>query len=247
MKKLLLLGIATVALTAAGPVQAQLTLSGECGLVRTMNANALPPMTLAAAADYVGSEDTFIPVRVEFGVIDGLEIGANYWYLDNKNVDSILGFNAKYRLPLDLVEGLGIAAGANYQITSVDKGDDMNVLKLTGVASFDVPAGAISLQPSAGLVYERQSNGDSESGLRFFANLMAMVMPNLGIGGEFMTAVDKLDGDGADPSLWFGARYMALENLSVQAGVMNNADFGGSDPSDWVFNVGAGYAFNLGM
>jgi hypothetical protein len=244
MKKLLLLGVAAVALTAAVPAQAQSTFTGECGLVRTINATTLPPMTLAVAADYVHADDMFVPMRAEFGVIEGLEVGANYWFVDNDFIDGIVGANAKYRLPLQFVEGLGIAVGVNYQFTSLSEGDDLSALKLTAVASYDIPAGPVTVTPSAGMLFERDSNGDSENGVRFFANVLAMVMPNLGVGGEIMTTVDKLDGDGADPYMWFGARFMPLENLSVQAGVLNNANYGG-DQSDWTFHLGAGYAFSF--
>ena len=89
MKKLLLLGIAAVALTAAIPAQAQSTFTGECGLVRTMDAKVLPPMALAVAADYVGSEDTFVPIRAEMGIIQGLEIGGNYWFVDTEGIDLV--------------------------------------------------------------------------------------------------------------------------------------------------------------
>lgn len=247
MKKLLLLGIAAVALTAAAPAHAQSTFTGECGLVRTMDAKVLPPMSLALAVDYVFSEDTFIPMRAEFGVIEGLEIGGNYWFLDNDNIDNIFGFNAKYRLPMQFVEGLGIAFGVNYQMWSFDQGDDLSSLKLTGVASYDIPAGPVTVTPSAGVIWERVDNGDDDNAFRLFGSVLAMVMPNLGIGGEFITSDDDIDGKDADPSMWFGARFMPMENLSVQAGIINNADFGGEDFSDWILHVGAGYAFNFGM
>ncbi len=245
MKKLLLLGIAAVALTAAVPAQAQISLTGECGLARTMNASVLPPMTLAVAADYVGSEDTFVPLRAEFGVIEGLEIGANYWYVDTEGLDSIMGFNAKYRLPIVPVEGLGIAAGVNYQIASPEEGDDLTALSITGVASYDLKLAEIGVTPSAGIIFERDDNGDTdENGLRFFASVVAMVMPNLGVGAEFISSNEDLDGDNADASMWFGARFMAMENLAVQAGMINNANIG-DDVEDWVFHVGAQYSFSF--
>lgn len=247
MKKLLLLGVAAVALTAAIPAQAQSTFTGECGLVRTMDAKVLPPMTLAVAADYVGSEDTFVPVRAEMGIIQGLEIGGNYWFVDTEGIDNYFGFNAKYRLPLQFVEGLGIAAGVNYQVRSNEEVDDWTKLTVTGVVSYDIPAGAMTLTPSAGVSWETVDYSETdEDGVRFFASLMAMVMPNLGVGGEIVSSVDDLDGDDADPSMWFGARFTPVQNLSVQAGMLNNANLG-DDLEDWVFHVGAGYVFAFGM
>ena len=55
---------------------------------------------------------------------------------------------------------------------------------------------------------------------------------------------DDLDGDDADPSMWMGVRYMPIENLSVQAGMLNNSNYG-DDQEDWVFHVGAGYMFSF--
>lgn len=247
MKKLLLLGIAAVALTAAIPAQAQSTFTGECGLVRTMDAKVLPPMTLAVATDYVGSEDTFVPVRAEIGILPGLEIGGNYWFLDTTDTDNQFGFNAKYRLPLQFVEGLGIAVGANYQVLSMDVFDDWSTVKITGVASYDIPVGGMTLTPSAGVVWERVDYGDADdNGFRFFGSILAMVMPNLGVGGEIISSIDDIDGDDADPSVWVGARFTPVQNLSVQGGMLNNANYG-DDFEDWVFHVGAGYVFGFGM
>lgn len=243
MKKLLLLGFAAVVL-AAVPAQAQSTFTGECGLVRTIDANVLPPMTLGVGVDYVGSEDTFVPMRLEFGVIEGLEVGLNYWYLDVDGVDAIFGANAKYRLPMQFVEGLGIAFGANFQMWKLDGSDDLNDLKLTGVASYTIKAGPVDITPSAGVIYEREDNGEANDAVRLFANVMAMVMPNLGVGAEFTTSNDDLDGDDADPSMWMGVRYMPIENLSVQAGMLNNSNYG-DDQEDWVFHIGAGYMFSF--
>src|SRR3990172_7601480 len=104
MKKLLLLGIAAVALTAATPAQASLTFNGDCGVINVPNALTLPAGTVALAADYVAADDAIVPIRFELGVINGLEIGGAYHYWDVDDVASY-GFNAKFRLPMQLVEG----------------------------------------------------------------------------------------------------------------------------------------------
>ena len=81
MKKLLLSGITAVALMAAGTAQAAnagLSLTGETGVARTPLAMTLPPMTIAVAADYVTSDDTFVPARVEFGVINNANVGGDW-------------------------------------------------------------------------------------------------------------------------------------------------------------------------
>jgi len=245
MKKLLLLGIAAAVLTAAAPAHAEgLTLTGETGVARTPVAMALAPMSFAVAADYVASEELFVPARAEFGVIEGLEIGINYWFADTRNNWTQWGLNAKYVIPGEFVEGLGIAAGVNYQSESADGGWNADLIKVYGVASYTLDA-RIPIIPSGGFSYEIQSGDKDQSGVRLFGSVLAKLMPKLAVGAEFIFANEDLDGDEADASLWFGARFAPMENLSLQAGVINNANVGGNDPSDYVFHIGAQYAFNL--
>ena len=48
--------------------------------------------------------------------------------------------------------------------------------------------------------------------------------------------------------MWFGARFEPLPDLTVQAGMLNYADFGNPDPKamkDFVFHIGAQYAFSF--
>jgi hypothetical protein len=250
MKKLLLSGITAVALMAAGTAQAAnagLSLDGNTGVARTPLAMALPPMTLAVAADYVGSDELFIPARVEFGVIDGLELGGKFWWTDTDAEIKVWGVNAKYVLPIQLVENLAIAVGGGYDTTTFKAGDDVTELNLYGVASYTAMVGEMAIIPSLGVKYDSVDAGDSENGVRVFGSLVAMVMPNLAVGGEFVSTVDKLDGDNADTYLWFGARFMPMDALTVQAGMINNANMtNDGDPSDWVFHAGAQYAFSFG-
>jgi hypothetical protein len=245
MKKLLLLGVVAAALAAAAPARAEgLTLTGETGVARTPVAMALAPMSFALAADFVVSEDAFLPVRAEFGVIEGLEVGLNYWFTDTRNNWSQWGLNAKYVIPGEFVEGLGVAAGFNYQSESADGGYNADLIKVYGVVSYTLDT-RIRIIPSGGLSYEVQDGDKNESGLRLFGSILAQVMPSVAVGAEFNFANQDLDGDDADPSLWFGARFAPIKNLSLQAGVINNANIGGNDPSEFVFHLGAQYAFNL--
>ena len=245
MKKLLLLGVVAAVLTAAAPVRAEgLTLTGETGVARTPVAMALAPMSFALAADFVVSEDAFLPVRAEFGVIEGLEVGLNYWFTDTRNNWSQWGLNAKYVIPGEFVEGLGVAAGFNYQSESADGGYNATLVKVYGVVTYTLDA-KVPIIPSLGFSYEVQGIDKSNSGVRVFGSLLAKVMPNLALGAEFTLANEDLDGDDGDSSLWLGARFSPTEKLSLQAGVINNANVGGNDPSEFVFHLGAQYAFNL--
>ena len=243
MKKLLLVGIAAITLTAAGSVQAAsgLGLRGESGLARTPMAVALPPLTLAVAADFVTSNDTFLPLRAEFGVIDGLEVGGNYWYLNNEGGSTIWGLNAKYVFP-QFVEKLGLAVGGHYRKQSINDiendGHDVYVL-----ASY--PVGF--LVPTVGVRYESITGDNDETDIRYFGSLVANILPSFAIGAEIESASDKLDGTDADPAIWFGARFMPLEALTIQVGLLNYADLGAGleDQKDFILHVGAQYAFSF--
>lgn len=243
MKKLLLLGIAAVALTATGTAQAAsgLGFRGECGLARTPSTEALPPLSAAVAADFVASDETFIPVRAEFGVIEGLEVGAHYWYLDLPGDSTGWGLNVKYVLP-PFVENLGLAVGGHYK--EQDLGDINNDGHDLYVAA-SYPLGF--LVPTAGLMYESITGDNDDSDARFFASIVANILPTFSLGAEIMSPSDKLDGDDADPPLWFGARFTPLEGLTVQAGLLNYANYTEdlSDLEDFVFHVGAQYAFSF--
>lgn len=247
MKKLLLLGIAAVALTAA-PVQAGgLNLKGVTGLANTPVAGTSPAMSLSLAADYVGSEDTLIPMRLNFGIIDGLEIGGMYDYIDQDGDPAIWGIGAKYVIPAQLVENLGLALGVDYSAMSSDfMNDDLTTLSGYLVATYTIDAG-IPIKPSLGLSFEKQEMGDwDESGVRFFGSLIVMVLPELAVAGEFVSTNEDLDGNDADADIWFGARYMTpLKGLAVQAGAINNVNIGGDDPKDFVFHIGAQYNFSF--
>jgi hypothetical protein len=243
MKKLLVLGIAISALTAAVTAQAApgLSLRGDTGVARTPMAVALPPLTLAIAADHVASNDVFIPMRVEFGVIEGLEVGANYWYLNNEGGSTIWGLNAKYVFP-EFVQNLGLAVGGHYRKQTLgDLKNDGHDIYL--VASY--PVGF--LVPTLGVVYESITGANDESDARFFGSIVANVLPTFALGAEIQSASNKLDGTGADPVMWFGARFVPMENFTVQAGLINYADFGAAADKmkNFIFHVGVQYAFSF--
>ena len=243
MRKMVLLGIATVALTAAGSAQAApgLGLWGDSGLARTPMTVAQPPLTLAVAGDVIASDDVALALRAEFGVIEGLEVGAHYWYFDAPGDSSGYGLNAKYVLP-PFVDNLGLAVGGHYRKQEVrDVDNDGHDLYAAVSYAFGF------LVPTVGVKYESLTGENDDSDTRFFGSLVANILPTFCLGAEIMTASDKLDGDDADPVMWFGARFLPLENLTVQAGVLNYANFGGDlgDQEDFVFHAGAQYAFSF--
>jgi hypothetical protein len=243
MKKQLLFCVVAVALLAAVPVRAAsgLGLRGETGLARTPMAAALPPLTLAIAADFVASDDVFLPMRAEFGIIDGLEVGGNYWYIDSPDISAAWGFNAKYVLP-EFVPSLGLAFGGHYREQDL-AGENNNGHDVYFVASYRYSF----LTPTLGMRYESITGANDESDLRFFGSLVADVLPNLSVGFEIESASDKLEGTGAHAPLWFGVRFQPVENLSLQAGLLNMADIGAgaSGMNDLILHIGAQYAFSF--
>jgi hypothetical protein len=244
MKKLLLFCVVAVALAAAAPARAAsgLGLRGESGLVRTPMAVALPPLTLAIAGDFIASDDVFLPLRAEFGVIEGLELGGNYWYIDSTAIASAWGFNAKYVFP-EFVENLGLALGGHYREQDLAVGNNNGhdvYLVATYRASF--------LVPSLGIRYESITGANDESDARFFGSLVANVLPTFAIGAEIESPSNKLDGTGADPSMWFGALFLPFEGLTVQAGLLNRSDTGADHPlgtNAFVFHFGVQYAYSF--
>jgi len=255
MKKLLLSGIAAVALLAAGSAHAAnagLNLNGETGVARTPMAMALPPLTLGIAADYVFSDEAFVPARLEFGIVKGLEIGGKFWYTNTDAEIQVIGGNLKYVLP-QFVENLGLAIGGGYDSTSAKYGSNMNDLRLYAVATYTIKAGPVAIVPSAGVTYDKMKKDDvdpdvaiDESGERFFGSLVVMVLPNLAVGGEYITTNDNLD-KGVDPSYWVGVRYMPINGLTLQGGYTNNANMTNTgDMKDARFHLGAQYAFSFG-
>lgn len=163
----------------------------------------------------------------------------------------IFGGNAKYVLPMQFVENLGIAVGGGYSSASFKSGDNLSDITLYGVATYTAMAGEMAIVPSVGVSYDMVKKDDvdlDESGVRFFGSVAVMVMENLAVAGELISTNEDLDGKDADMSYWFGARFMPIDGLTLQAGIINNANMSNTgDPADAKFHVGAQYAFGLGM
>ena len=103
------------------------------------------------------------------------------------------------------------------------------------------------LTPTVGIRYESITGANDESDLRFFGSLVADVLPNLAVGFEIESASDKLEGTGANAPLWFGVRFQPMEDLSLQAGLLNMADIGAGPEgmNDLILHIGAQYAFSF--
>jgi hypothetical protein len=241
MKKLLLSGITAVALMAASTTQAaDLSLFGETGVARTPLALSLAPGQVAIAADYVFSEDTFVPMRAAVGLPYGIELGGAYWYVDTPGDLDIWDLSGKVVLP-QFVQNLNLAIGGRYTAESGDNFDN-DGHDLYAVATYLAPMGeGMTLIPSFGVTWRSLTGDNDEDGFDFFVSLL-FKMQNFCIGGEYIFVDSDVWGD-IDDSYWVGGRYYLNPMVTLQAGYINNADIGGDDPGDGVFHVGAQFAF----
>ena len=278
MKKLLLSGITAVALMAAGNAQAGvgLDLYGGTGVARTPLAMSNAPMEFAIAAEYVFSDDLFIPTRAAIGLPYGIELGGAYWFInpDMGNVDvkiPMYDLTAKWVVP-KFVNNLGLAVGAHYSGMEI-KIDALNYTvknpgyDFYGVATYIVPLGGsgLALIPSGGVWYqgrnlkiEADGVDETRSGVKFFGSLL-LKGANWAVGGEYMTADDGPDGvdtvpfakpgtTNVDGFYWVGGRFFVNPMITLQAGYINNADIldDGGDLSGGVFHAGVQFAFGGG-
>ena len=250
MKKLLLSGITAVALMAAGTAQAGgLSLAGETGVARTPLAMALPPMSFAVAADYVGSDAVLVPVRAEIGLPFGFELGGSYSFLDTNNDPQIWSVNAKWVLP-QFVEGLGLAVGGHYNGQSFDNVDN-NGYDFYSVVTYVAKIGeGMALIPSAGVKYDVLTDREvgEDNAVKFFGSFLFKA-PMFAVGGEFQSVDEDFDGP-VDGSYWFGGRLFLGKMITLQAGYINNVNFsddGVESIGDGVFHAGLQFAFSSGQ
>jgi hypothetical protein len=245
-KKLLLSGIAAVALMAASTAHAaaDLSLAGDTGVARTPLALTLAPMNFAIAADYVNSDKYFVPIRGEVGLPFNIEVGGYYDYLSMSDAPTIWGLNAKWQLP-NFVENLNIAIGGHYKAQkykSVDNNGHDEYLVASYVAKLDADMAVV---PTLGVMYDSITGDNAESDVRWFGSLL-LKAPMFAVGGEYLSKSSKMDGDNADGSYWIGGRFYMNEMITFQAGYVNNANFSDNfeeNIKDGKFHVGVQFAF----
>ena len=263
MKKLLLSGITAVALMAAGTAQAGvgLDLYGGTGVARTPLAMSNAPMEFAIAAEYVASDDLFIPVRAAIGLPFGIEVGGAYWFTDPKlgDVDvniPMYDVTAKWVLP-KFVANLGLAVGGHYygrevEVKAADIKFNDNGYDVNAVATYIIPMGPVALIPSVGAIYEARTGDNDNTAVKFFGSLL-LKGANWAVGGEYMSMDEDVDqifanDDGkVDGSYWVGGRFFVNPMITLQAGYINNANIlDDSDISKGVFHAGVQFAFGGG-
>jgi hypothetical protein len=246
MKKKLLLGVMAVTLMAASTTKASdLALQGETGLARTPLAMALAPMSMAVAADYLASDKIAVPMRAQFGLPYGIEVGGAYNWVDLKNTWN-WDVDAKWVLP-QFVENLALAVGGHYKRQNFMGGGTNNGDDLFAVATYDAKLGeGMSLIPSAGVIMDQRTGDNSKTAWRGFGSLL-FKMQMFAVGGEYMTVNHDYDGKGVDAYYWFGGRFYLNPMFTLQAGFLNNANYndGTAKTGDGKFHVGGQFAFNF--
>jgi hypothetical protein len=259
MKKLLLSGFTAVALMAAGTTQAaDLSLLGETGLARTPLAIALPPMTIAVAADYVGSDSFQVPIRAAIGLPYGIEISGAYDYIDSDLDPSFYNVGGKWVLP-PFAEGLGLGLGAHYNFQNYDnlrnEKQDNDGYDFYGVASYTAKLGeGMALIPSVGVKWVTVTGDDDRDAWKYFGSLLFKA-PKWSIGGEYLSAdtaddtIDEFLEEELDGFYWFGGRFYLNPMITLQAGYLNNTNWhdGEEKYEDGVFHIGAQIAFSSGQ
>jgi len=258
MKQLLTLGMVAALLAFACAAHAYPTLSGSTGLIQAPTAKVLAPGTLDVAADYVASKnspnktqkDSF-PIRAQYGVMNGLEVGAIY----DGNAFNGKGFwdvNAKYKLPYDF-SGIQTAVGALYgQAKSLpDWGQDgvtPTDLKATQVylACSDKFEVGIPLGVTLGVNWtELERSQAKQSGLRIQLGADAVVYKGLAIVGDVQSIAKNMSiGSMPQTSLWsIGARCAFMPELTAEVGVTNGMFIGYTKKANLF--VGLNYAMGL--
>lgn len=256
MKKMLILGIAAAMALAATSAYAYSSLAGMTGNGVLPTAAVAPAGTWNVAVDYYNSKKVDIggatvdakasfPIRVLYGVMDNLEVGAGYtsWKFAGQSANT-WNVNAKYVLPFDGLAGFALAAGARYGSTDVKAaGKNLNItdLYLAGTRSFDLSG--FALDTTVGVNWEKQSDLADADGFRFFLGLGTTLVNKLSLAAEFQTKDSDLD----SKALWsVVARYPFTDMFSGEVGYSNyfNNGFAGNGKSN--FFVGVNATFGTG-
>lgn len=231
----------TMAVTAlficasAGAARAALSVGGPTGLVLMPNAVVVPTGTIQVAADYINTDDFVFPVRVGYGLMEGLEVGASYSFVDAEDTYAF-GANAKYILPLKPAEALDLAAGAIYSMGKVAD-YDISSLGFYGVASYATMVESLNVRGSGGIRWERgELEDNSETGFRFFIGLDLGIREDIAVVAEFESKSADLETDSLTS---IGIRYTLMESLTLQAGLSN------LHRNDHEFFFGAQYALGF--
>ena len=187
---------------------------------------SLAPMQFAVAAEYVASDDTFVPVRAAVGLPFGIELGGAYWYVDTPGgprQSTIL--TGKWVLP-EFVPGPRPRRGRPLQ--RVPRCRQLRQRRLRPLRGRHLrlsrwARGWPSSRRSAPRWLSRPNGGDEVDGIKFFGSLL-LKASMFAVGGEYISTDEDYDGKNADGSYWVGGRFFLNPMITLQAGYLNNAN-----------------------
>jgi len=240
MKKMLILGI-VAAMACASAAYAYPSLAGITGNGVLPTAAVVPAGQFNAALDYYntnsdGLKSTY-PLRVVYGVMDGLEVGAGYTMVKTDGDDvNAWNIDAKYVLPFKELAGFSLAAGARYGSTSGGAKIKATDLYVAATRAFDLSE--LKLDATLGVNWEKLSGDVDQSGIRFFVGLGTTLANKLSLAAEFQTKKENMDAK----ALWdVVARYPFTDMFSGEIGYGNyfGTGFIGANKSNLFVGVNA--------
>lgn len=170
---LIVLGILLLGVTA----EAYPNLSATSGILAVPTAVVVPANDAQWAGDVLFQNDTAFNGRITYGIADRLEVGAGIV----AGPDTILGLNAKLRLP-GMIGGFNWAAGATYSVA--DKAGSGTQLYATGTRAIPwVGATGLNLLGTLGVSF---TDIKTASAFRPFVGAQLELPGGTEIAGEFV-------------------------------------------------------------
>jgi len=242
------LGIIGAAIVlVSGTVCAAPSHLGPTGIVGTPTADVVGARQYDVAADYVewDSDVKSWPIRLVAGVADKLEVGVGYTKWSDGGSIKITPVNVKAVVAPESGSSPAVAVGAGYG--KIKDGVDIKITTLYAVATktlseaednyYDEGGMRGTVRGSLGIMYNKYSNGGSDSYTEPFASLEYLTPNgNTTLAVEYKTKENDMD---AVSSLL--VRHMVTPNTWVQLGWTNSFYSLGWD--DHELFLGIGYRF----
>jgi len=250
MKKLLSLGIAAAALALTCAAFAYPTLTGPTGLVLQPSTSVVGAGALDVAVDFLLTKRDPEPtdteaIRVLYGVIPGLELGAAW--LPEGDV-STWDINAKYKFPIEW-EKFQLALGADGGSVMHPNGSggtkSDGIYDVTLVTSYPLVEKMLKVDlgvTASGRPVGEESGTKTIAGVTGFLGADLMLPYGLSVVGDVSTISHALQTPTLPVGLAVRFAPEEIKGLTIQAGCENM----GTYSNQYSFLVGAGYCFGGG-
>jgi hypothetical protein len=212
------------ALTMTTAAWAYPNLNATSGILAVPTAVVVPAGDTQWAGDVLFQDDTTINGRVTYGLTDRLEVGAGV-IIDG---DTVVGLNAKYRLPGD-IGGFTWAAGATL-ITGSDVDDGFQIY---AAGTRPIPWGSASGMALLGTIGVNFTDIDTASAVRPFIGAQLQLGTGTEIGAEFVFET----GDFNESISSLLLRHRFNDFISGQVGFTNAFGFTGTQDHDIFLGV----------